>query len=58
METYRIAIIGLGGMGNNHALAVQDEDDCKLLGGAEIDSERWRRYEGIVYFFHLRNESQ
>ena len=27
-------------------------------GGAEIDSERWRRYEGIVYFFHLRNESQ
>ena len=40
MTIYRVAIIGLGGMGNNHALAVQAEDDCQLVGGAEVDVGR------------------
>ena len=40
MKIYRVAIIGLGGMGNNHALAVQAEDDCQLVGGAEVDVGR------------------
>ena len=52
--TYRIAIIGLGGMGNNHALAVQAEDNCRLVGGAEIDPERaraWKESFGVNAIF-------
>ena len=45
MKTHRIAIIGLGGMGNNHALAVQAEDGCQLVGGAEIDPQRARAWK-------------
>ena len=40
MESYRVAIIGLGGMGIHHAEAVQAEENCALVGGAEIDAER------------------
>ena len=40
MKIYRVAIIGLGGMGNNHALAVQADNSCQLVGGAEIDPKR------------------
>ena len=45
MKTYRIAIIGLGGMGTNHALAAQAERNCQLVGGAEIDPERARLWK-------------
>ena len=54
MKIYRIAIIGLGGMGNNHALAVQAEDNCQLVGGAEIDIERarsWKERFGVNAVF-------
>ncbi len=54
MKTYRIAIIGLGGMGNNHALAVQAEDGCELVGGAETDSGRasaWKERFGVNAIF-------
>ena len=50
MKIYRIAIIGLGGMGNNHALAVQADDGCQLVGGAEIDPKRahaWKERFGV-----------
>ena len=40
MNNYRIAIIGLGGMGGHHAEAVQLEANCELVAGAEIDPER------------------
>lgn len=40
MNNYRIAIIGLGGMGNAHAEAAQLETNCELVAGAEIDPER------------------
>ena len=40
MNNYRIAIIGLGGMGGHHAEAVQLETNCELVAGAEIDPER------------------
>ena len=54
MKIYRIAIIGLGGMGNNHTLAVQAEDNCQLVGGAEIDIERarsWKERFGVNAVF-------
>ena len=50
MKIYRVAIIGLGGMGNNHALAVQADNDCQLVGGAEIDPKRahaWKERFGV-----------
>ena len=40
MNNYRIAIIGLGGMGGAHAEAVQLEANCELVAGAEINPER------------------
>ena len=40
MNNYRIAIIGLGGMGGAHAEAVQLEENCELVAGAEINPER------------------
>ena len=51
MEHYRVAIIGLGGMGVHHAEAVQAEENCTLVGGAEIDAERrraWGERFGVV----------
>ena len=54
MKIYRIAIIGLGGMGNNHALAVQAENNCQLVGGAEIDIARarsWKERFGVNAVF-------
>ena len=51
---YRIAVVGLGGMGNHHAEAVQAEERCELVGGAEIDPERahlWQeRFGGVPVF--------
>ena len=44
MKSYRVAIIGLGGMGGHHAEAVQAEENCVLVGGAEIDAERGRAW--------------
>ncbi len=44
MKEYRVAIIGLGGMGNHHAEAVQAEENCQLVGGVEIDAERARAW--------------
>ncbi len=40
MKNYRIAIIGLGGMGKAHAEAVELEENCELVAGAEIDLGR------------------
>ena len=40
MNNYRIAIIGLGGMGGAHAEAVKLETNCELVAGAEINIER------------------
>lgn len=40
MKKYRIAIIGLGGMGGQHAQAVKLETNCELIAGAEINSDR------------------
>jgi len=54
MKIYRIAIIGLGGMGNNHALAVQADDGCQLVGGAEINPKRaraWKECFGVDAVF-------
>ena len=54
MKIYRVAVIGLGGMGHNHALAVQDDDRCQLVGGAEIDPERarvWKERFGVEVVF-------
>ena len=48
MKTYRIAIIGLGGMGHNHALAVQAEHGCRLVGGAEIHPERALAWKELI----------
>lgn len=45
MNNYRIAIVGLGGMGNHHAQAVQAEANCALVGGAEIDPQRGRLWQ-------------
>ena len=54
MKIYRIAIIGLGGMGNNHARAVQADDGCQLVGGAEINPKRaraWKECFGVDAVF-------
>ena len=40
MKHYRIAIIGLGGMGGHHSQAVKLETNCELVAGAEINPER------------------
>ena len=40
MNNYRIAIIGLGGMGGAHAEAVKLEMNCELVAGVEINPER------------------
>ncbi|MCE2402453.1 Gfo/Idh/MocA family oxidoreductase [Candidatus Poribacteria bacterium] len=40
MKKYRIAIIGLGGMGGHHAQAAALETNCELVAGAEINPER------------------
>lgn len=40
MKNYRIAIIGLGGMGRAHAEAVELEGNCELVAGAELDPGR------------------
>jgi len=50
MKNYRIAIIGLGGMGHHHAEAAQLEANCELVAGAEIDTGRakaWGERFGI-----------
>ncbi len=50
MNNYRIAIIGLGGMGGAHAEAVQLEENCQLIAGAEINPERaaaWSKRFGV-----------
>ncbi len=50
MNNYRIAIIGLGGMGGSHAQAVGLETNCKLIAGAEINPERakaWSERFGV-----------
>ena len=50
MNNYRIAIIGLGGMGGSHAQAVELETNCKLIAGAEINPERakaWSERFGV-----------
>ena len=40
MKKYRVAIIGLGGMGGHHAQAAKLEENCELVAGAEIHPER------------------
>lgn len=50
MKKYRIAIIGLGGMGGHHAQAATLEENCELIAGAEINPERakaWGERFGI-----------
>lgn len=50
MKKYRIAIIGLGGMGGAHAQAVKLETNCELVAGAEINPARakaWRERFGV-----------
>ena len=50
MKKYRIAIIGLGGMGGHHAEAAKLESNCELIAGAEINPERaeaWGKRFGI-----------
>ena len=50
MNNYRIAIIGLGGMGGSHAQAVELETNCELIAGAEINPERataWSERFGV-----------
>ena len=40
MKKYRIAIIGLGGMGAHHAEAAALEANCELVAGVDIDQGR------------------
>ncbi len=50
MKKYRVAIIGLGGMGGAHAQAVKLETNCELVAGAEINQQRaqaWRERFGV-----------
>ena len=50
MRKYRIAIIGLGGMGNSHAEAAALETNCELVAGADIDTGRataWGKRFGV-----------
>jgi predicted dehydrogenase len=44
MNKYRIAIIGLGGMGRSHAEAVELEANCELVSGARsiLGGAFWR----------------
>ena len=54
MKTYRIAIIGLGGMGHHHAEAVRAESNCELVGGADIDpgqARKWRERFAVAAVF-------
>ena len=54
MNKYRIAIIGLGGMGGSHATAVESEENCELVAGADIDPERaasWAERFGVNAIF-------
>ncbi len=44
MKTYRVAVIGLGGMGGHHAEAVRAEQNCDLVAGVEIDTGRGRAW--------------
>ena len=53
-EMVRVCADHLGGMGNNHAVAVQAEDNCELVGAAEVDSARaktWSARFGIDVIF-------
>ncbi len=54
MSKYRIAIIGLGGMGGSHADAVKSEENCELVAGADIDLGRaasWAERFGVNVIF-------
>ncbi len=54
MKTYRIAIIGLGGMGHHHAEAVRAESNCELVGAADIDpgqARKWRERFAVAAVF-------
>ena len=54
MNNYRVAIIGLGGMGGAHAEAVQLETNCELVAGAEINPERakaWGERFGVTAIY-------
>ncbi|NKB66646.1 MAG: hypothetical protein GKR89_06260 [Candidatus Latescibacteria bacterium] len=44
-DSYRVAIIGLGGMGHAHAQAVVSHAQCTLVGGAEIAPDNARRWQ-------------
>lgn len=53
MNKYRTAIIGLGGMGHHHAEAVNAQDSCELIAGAEIDPQRaeaWGTSYGVAVY--------
>ena len=52
-DTYRVVVVGLGGMGQHHAETILAQDRCELVGGAEIDSGRaevWRERFGAPVF--------
>ncbi len=54
MSKYRIAIIGLGGMGGSHAAAVKSEENCELVAGVDIDPGRaasWAERFGVNAIF-------
>ncbi len=44
MNHYRVAIIGLGGMGHHHAEAVNVQESCDLVSGAEINPDNARSW--------------
>ncbi len=44
MNHYRVAIIGLGGMGHHHAEAVNVQESCELVAGAEINPDNARSW--------------
>ena len=44
-ETYRVVVVGLGGMGRHHAEAVVAADRCELVGGAEVDPGRAKAWQ-------------
>jgi predicted dehydrogenase len=51
MTHYRVAIIGLGAMGHHHAEAVNAQESCELVGGAEINSDNaqsWHDHFGAA----------
>jgi predicted dehydrogenase len=48
---FRVGIIGLGGMGHNHALACRVEPDVDLVAGCDLVAERraaWGRTFGVA----------